>query len=213
MLLADQTTAMTMQAAAIIAPVGLYFFILGLINSRPTPQVVSSRTDFFVLVFLIGPVFVLPILTITGLSLVLSGLVIVLMGILLWVLSGSADSWVIYNTSETLAHDIISQVLEDMGLAYKRVYGEYRLTSPNVTVQVSSFAILRNVSVKITGANRDVVHEFESRMVGYYSSVRARTSMMAVTLMLLSMAMLSAPMLMIAHHAPQIAQIISDFWR
>ncbi|MGB2822184.1 MAG: hypothetical protein WBF17_14465, partial [Phycisphaerae bacterium] len=52
----------SLRIATVVVPVALYFLVLGLLNSRPRPQLLRGRRDFALLIVALSPLFVLPVL-------------------------------------------------------------------------------------------------------------------------------------------------------
>ena len=51
-----------LQIAAIVAPIALYFLVLGLLNTRRRPQLLRSRVDFALLLAAMSPLVICPLL-------------------------------------------------------------------------------------------------------------------------------------------------------
>ena len=63
-----QQATLTIMVSAVALPAALYFLLIGVLNSRTTPQLVRGRTDFICLTVAFSPMFALPLLQAVGAS-------------------------------------------------------------------------------------------------------------------------------------------------
>ena len=68
-MLAGDAFGASAEIATVVVPVAVYFLVLGLLNSRPHPQLLSGRLDFALLTAAISPLFAVPVLRYFGISL------------------------------------------------------------------------------------------------------------------------------------------------
>ncbi len=214
MMAADQL-ALTVQAAAVLAPVAVYFFLLGLLNSQPRPQLLSARTDFLLLNTALLPMFVLPALSYLGVS--IWALLAVVGGMLaaaVVLAPPRLGHWVIYNIALPDALRAAERVLKDMGLPFRRRGRQLQLQGRDARLRLGSVALLRNVSISAEGADvRRLARPFAARLDAELGRVRTQASPMAVTLLLLATAMLVAPLGLFADRMPEVVRILTDLVR
>ena len=210
-MLAGPTLSAPAQIAAVVAPVALYFLVLGLLNSRPHPQLLTGRLDFAILTIAICPLFLLPLWSWLGFSIwfALAGGLIVGAGALL--LAPRGRSWVIYNVRAAEARAAVAGALRRMGLEVRDSEGLFDLGAARV--QVGAFPPLRNATVRLHGGDRELAGRFERALWDVLRSCEVQTSPMAVSLLLVAATMLVAPLAMMAHRVPEIVRLLSDLLR
>jgi len=199
---------LSLRTIMVVVPVALYFLVLGLLNSRPRPQLLRGRRDFLLLVMALGPVFAMPVLhwvqdpwpgLAAAAAAVACGLV---------VLAPPAASWVVYNIPPAAAARIVGEALRAAGLTPAQDHGAFRL-SDGAEVHLSAFPFLRNVSIRMTGAPPGAAERFERALAERIEAVPAETTPMAMALLLVAAAMLVAPLAMAAPQAGEIVRILT----
>ena len=192
-----------------VAPVGLYFLILGLLNSRRHPQLLTGRQDSALLVAALGPMFVFPVVTYLGASMwALAGVMGVLIAAAL--LLGPRDaSWVVYNVTFEQARRAVAHALESQG-AGSPGQGRRFLLPGGGEVRLGGFPLLRNVSIRLHGRDARAAREFEHALSQAVGRTRVETTPMAVSLLLVATAMLVVPLTLVAHQAGDIVRILTD---
>jgi len=198
------------RVATVVVPVAIYFLVLGLLNSRRHPQLLTGRRDFALLIAALSPLFALPALSLIGVSLpsVVGVVAAVAAGILL--LAPKGGSWVVYNIPPDQARRAIDSALDQAGMPHSPAGRGFRLHGGNGFVQVSDFPLLRNVSIRLRGADEQLARRFEERLGRIVAGLEAETSPMAVALLLVATAMLVAPLSMVAHRAGEIVRLLTD---
>lgn len=199
----------SIRIATVVVPVALYFLILGLLNSRPHPQMLRARRDFALLLIALCPLFALPVVwwaqsAYLGVALV-SGAV----GLAIALLAPPGPSWVIYNITPAEAARAVAGALRAAGLDFRREGRRFLLAPGQGAVHVSDFPLLRNVSVRMTHVSEDDRRRFEAALAVRMGSVAAETAPMAMALLLVAAAMLVAPLALIAPRAGEIVRILS----
>lgn len=208
MILGIEQFEFAIRLITLVVPVAIYFLILGLVNSRRHPQLLSGRQDFAILLVALAPLFVLPALSYLPLWTVV--LAVAAVGAALTAFSGPTRSWVIYNLSNDRARYALASCLDSMGLAFTETGRELRLKDTDAVFTVSEFPLLRNVTIRLRGGSPELARSFEAAMGQYMSRTPAQTSPMAVSLLLVATGMLVAPVTLFAQHMPQIVRAISD---
>ena len=192
-----------------VAPVGLYFLILGLLNSRRHPQLLTGRQDSALLVAALGPMFVLPIVDYLGASMwTLAGVMGLLIAAAL-LLGPRNASWVVYNLTVEQARRAVARALD---LAGQDAHGQGKrfVLSGGGELRLSGFPLLRNVSIRLHGRDGRTARKFEDALSHTLGGARAETTPMAVSLLLVATAMLVVPLTLVAHRAGDIVRILTD---
>jgi len=200
----------SLRIAAGVAPVALYFLILGLLNSRRHPQLLTGRRDAALLVAVLGPLFVLPVVNWAGASWLTLASVAAALGAGAFLLGGRRASWVIYNLTVDQACGAVGQALEAMGMEFRREAGMFHLAGGDAAVRIDSFPLLRNVSVHVRGCDDRFARRFERALLGRLTAIRAETTPMALALLLVATAMLVVPLALVARQAGQIVRTLTD---
>ncbi len=206
----DQLTV-PVDIATLVVPVGLYFLVLGLLNSRRHPQLLRGRSDFALLLVALSPLFALPAISYVGVSpLTVLAITAVVVGAI-WALAPRGETWVIYNTPLDQGARAVEQALTAMDLhAARNRRGVFRLRGKDATIEISSFSLLRNVSIRLRGGDVSLGRRFEGELAGVLSEIRTEPSPMGVGLLLVATAMLVAPLTLVAHRAGEIVRILTD---
>ncbi|MDY6914380.1 MAG: hypothetical protein SVT52_07995 [Planctomycetota bacterium] len=193
--------------ATMVVPVAVYFLILGLLNSRRHPQLLTSRRDFAMLLAALSPLFVLPAVghsptTLLAVAATLAGAIVLL--------APRGKSWVIYNMPPAQARNCIARSLRAIGLQPKSRPDGFDIEHDSAFVRISGFWLVRNVSVRLVGGSEELAGRFQASLAKTLSQVRAETTPMAVSLLLVATAMMVAPLALMAHRVPEIVRLLTD---
>ena len=200
-----------MYFITVVVPVAVYFMILGLLNSRRHPQLLSARQDVVLLLVALGPIVILPVLNFLSIWMALAvGAIFLGLAAIGLTQRQQSSSWVIYNLQQSQAVTAIKNALDELGLKYQAGRGGFYLSKRDVFIKVNSFPLLRNTSVKLIGADADLSSKIQAGLLTELSQIKCDVTPMAMGLMLVATAMLVAPIAMIVHRAPQIVRIITD---
>ncbi len=209
MVLASEQLSVAVGIATVVVPVAVYFLILGLLNSRRHPQLLTGRRDFSLLVLALSPMFVLPVLNLVGVSVQTVVLAATAVAVGLAVLSPRGNSWVIYNMPLPQAMETVADVLRSLGLNTRPTKGGLHLGPDGTFVEVGGFPLLRNVSVHLRSADRQLAHKLEAGLARKLASVPAQSNPAAVALLLIATAMLVLPMTLMAERVPEVVRILT----
>lgn len=210
MLLAMEQPGFAIQLATVVVPVAIYFLILGLLNSRHQPQLLSGRQDFALLAIALSPLVVLPIVSYLGTTLTALCLVILALAGAVGALSPRGANWVVYNMQPQEARNIIACALRSLGLSFDATEDGFSLADGRSRVHISGFPLLRNVSIRLVDSDTQLGRRFETALVKNLAHCRCETSPMAMGLTLVATTMLVAPLMMAAQHMPQIVRVLTD---
>jgi hypothetical protein len=200
----------SLRIVTTVAPVALYFLLLGLLNTRRHPQLLTGRQDSALLTLALSPLVVAPVIhwlggglhTALACGLILAGGV--------WLLTPRGRTWVIYNLPASNVRRTAGQILKSMGVTTTPTDAGLQFDDSDGRVDVSHFPILRNVTLRLSGGGEDLGRNFEARLQERLQHVETEPSPMAVSLLLLATAMIIAPMALMVHHAPEIVRLLSD---
>jgi len=208
-MLGIEQSSVPLGVATVVVPLAGYFFLLGILNSRGHPQVLSGRRDFAMLTAALSPVFVLPAANWLGVSLWVVAFAAVTLSLSIWALAPRGSSWVIYNIPRRRVGEVIARALDQAGFNYEASDGGYR-TIEGVKVILSCFPLLQNVTVRIVDGDREVAARFYRALEAELSGIRVQSSPMGVAMLLVATVMLVAPLTLVAHRAGEIVRILTD---
>ncbi|MDY7011698.1 MAG: hypothetical protein SVV80_13255 [Planctomycetota bacterium] len=214
-MLGSEQMSLAVQVAAIVAPVAIYFLLLGLLNSQPNPQMLSARSDFILLNAAFAPVFCVPVLNYFGASVWTAPVVIGAMLILALVLAPRrASNWVVYNITLPVALRAAERALSTMGESFERRDRSLLLKRKYLVLKFSSMPLLRNVSISVEGNDAtDFGKKFEGLLAAQLAGVSTVATPMAVTFLLIATTMLITPVGLLADRMPEMVRIITDLIR
>lgn len=202
---------MQMRLATIVAPVAIYFLILGILNSRRHPQLITGRQDIVLLVTALSPLVVFPLSDYVGgrMTAVLSA---VLAGVAIFSLlrPSAGGSYVIYNYTREQAAEAMSRALRKLDVDFQTHGARLVLPERKGDFEIASFPLLRNVSIRMRQVSPALAVQVGAELGGILRKTEVQTSSMAMGLLIVAMAMLVAPLVTVAHRAPEIVRILSD---
>jgi hypothetical protein len=203
-----QQLQFALRIATAVVPVAVYFLVLGLLNSRRHPQMLSARLDFGLLWTAMSPLFVVPALHVVGVSVasVLLAAIAIAAGAVS--LAPRGHRWVVYNATPSQAHDAVAWALQAIHPGVRRVGGTLTAPDGEFVVEVTEFPILRNVSICFRGPE-DLSKRFAEALGGTLTGMSAETAPSTVALLLVATGMLVAPLAMMANQAGQIARLLT----
>lgn len=209
-MLASGDLGVMIQAATLAAPVAGYFFLLGLLNSRPTPRMLTGRTDFAMLMAAMSPLVILPAMQWLGATLsVLFGAAGVI-ATATALLAPREATWVVYNLPAPRARRAVARALEALGGDHRREGDAFESCDGRVRVRICPFPLLRNVTVRMEGGDSETARRFAARLGEALADCRVETSPMAVTMLLVATAMLLAPLTLMAHRVPELVRLLTN---
>lgn len=208
-MLAGQQLDFALRVTTVVAPVATYFLILGLLNTRRHPQILSARLDFALLISALSPLFVVPILHYVGVSPMSLALAMTAVGAAVALLAPRGRMWVVYNASVDQARDAAEQALGALGDKWRRTDGAYYVIDGGGAVRISGFPLLRNVSIHVTGP-QGWADRIGRELSGALGQMPAETSPSAVAVLLVATAMFVAPLTLMVHQAGEIVRILTD---
>ena len=196
----------SIQIVTVVVPVAVYFLIIGLLNSRQHPQLLTGRRDLAMLLAALSPLFILPA---AGYSPAMPIVGAVLLGAIA-LLAPRSKTWVIYNIPGEQARECIARSLRAIGLKPKPRPDGFDIEGSRAFVRIGGFWVVRNVSVRLLGGDEKLARRFQAALAEVLSEVRAETAPMAVAMLLVATAMMVAPLVLIAHRVPEIVRLLTD---
>ncbi len=146
-----------------VAPIAVYFLLLGLVNSHFRPYLTTSRSDFMALTIALFPVLLwpLPAIVTSGLSWVLIIALIVAAGFFLWMVPRRGAGFVVYNLDSALAGRLIEECVASLGWSGDWKNSTWRARDGSLVLHVRKFPLLRNLTLHVEGPD-----EASERKVG-----------------------------------------------
>lgn len=185
-----------------VAPIALYFLILGLVNSHARPYLISSRSDFIALTIALAPVLMWPLPTFLQsgtLWPLVAGLIIAVSVFLLLVPRANAG-FVIYNISEARCMRILNEALAGMGLTGRWEGSAWRGDRGVPSFHLSKIALLRNVTIHIESDSEAFAARLHAELSERIKAVSQLPSAMGACLVIVGAAIMLVPMWMVGTH-------------
>jgi len=214
-IISSEQLGLAVQAAVVMAPVAVYFFLLGLLNSQRCPQLLSGRADFFLLTAAKLPIFCLPVLMHLGASFGALVLAIAAMATAAALLAPArSGQWGVYNISAGEALRAAERALGLMGEPFRRDGRKLECPRAGVTLRLRPLALLRNVTFSAVGDDsRGFSGRFQARLSSELQQVPTTVSPMASAFLLLATALMVAPLGLFADRMPEVVRILTDLVR
>ena len=209
-MLGIEYVADTFRIATVIVPVAVYFLILGILNTRRHPQLLTCRRDFALMAGALSPMFAIPLLGLVGATALTAAAIFAgLLGLVVLLLPRHTG-WVIYNLSASQARKIIASVLASLNADYREVADGFELPASSTRIRVSGFSLLRNVSIRLEGTSPEFAKPFGAALHRAVAASPAESTPMATAMLLIATAMLLAPLTLVARRVPEIVRVLTD---
>jgi len=210
-----QQVVVVLKVLVLVAPIAVYFMVLGLLNSQPTPRLVNARSDFLLLTTAVCPLLLAPAAPLSrhGYGWVLLPLFAVL-GLAMWALLPKHDSgWVIYNLSAARARVLLQRCLSELGWAHRLVDGKLEVPDRGLDIRLSALPALRNVTCHLAFHQAADSHRTTALLRRKLDAALARQqllpSLAGSCLMILGVAMMILPLWMMSRHSEAIAEVVT----
>lgn len=188
-----------------IAPIAIYFLILGLVNSHSRPYLATSRSDFVALTCALMPVLLWPVpaLVRPGCTwmLALGGLAAA--GAFVWMLVTTGRGFVIYNVSQSCCTRILENALAHLGVSGSWDGQSWRADNDQLAIHLRKFSLLRNITLHFEVMGPDavgLVDKLGVEMNRRLATVAQLPSAMGACLVLVGLGLLTLPMWMVGRH-------------
>ncbi|MCD4823007.1 MAG: hypothetical protein K8S55_00225 [Phycisphaerae bacterium] len=199
----------SLRIATVVVPVALYFLLLGFLNTRRHPQMLSARGDFALLMAALCPIAFGPAIQVLGGGVPMLVVCSLLLVLAVRYLGRPGHSLVIYNWPLEDGRKSIRRILTQMGKNPTLTSRGMEIEEGTV-LEISSFPILRNISLRLRGGDEKLWGEFQSRLTGRLRHVEAESSPMAVSMLMLATIMLVAPTALMVQQMPEIVRALTD---
>ena len=193
----------------IVMAVAVYFLILGLLNSRKSPQLLTGPEDSLLLIGSVCLLGVPLLISRLGMAGLLVAVCLAAAGAIACIILSRPRTWVIYNLRAAAADALVGEALSSMGRSFVKDSRQF-LLSDGTCVEVSCFALLRSVSIRIRGGDQQLRRQFGIQLAKTTAMKSVETSPGAMALLLVAMAMLIAPLTLAVQRAGEIVRLISD---
>jgi hypothetical protein len=198
-----------------IAPIAVYFLVLGLLNSQAQPRIVSGQRDFVVLTLVFVPMLVWPVpfLVANGFWwLLLIGLAAAAGGFAA-LLPRRLSSWVMYNLSEQRCRRHLENALHRLQVDYELADGSYLISSHGLEIHISSFSVLRNVTLHFSfdrsNPPAELLEGLREVLQEELEKLALLPSASGVCLLALGVLLLMLPLWMINNHVDAVVEVIT----
>jgi len=220
MMLGFEQLTFQMRLAAIVLPVALYFLVLGLLNSRKHPQLLTSRQDFVLLMMALSPLVLVPALGVLhgGWGVAVAAGVLGGLGTLL-LTDPFGGRWVIYNVPPEQAVGMMERCLSHLGVHARPTATGLEFTEPRadqsagetrVVLEIRPFPLLRNVSLHLRNASPRFTRQFREELSRQLTAMEPPITPMAMGLLIVATAMMIAPLAMVVQKAPDLVRLLTD---
>jgi len=200
----------TLRITTVVVPVALYFFILGFLNTRLHPQVLSGRQDFAILTAALSPLVFGPLTFYFGDNSALLMAGVVFLGLIGFLLVPRGRSLVIYNMSITESRKMVVRSLEQLGKTARINSAGVEIDDGRAIVEIACFPILRSVTLRFVKGDGEFWDGFEEILMGRIRNIDVIPRPMAVGLLLVATCMIVAPLSLVFKHAPEIVRLMEN---
>lgn len=200
-----------------VAPIGLYFLILGLVNSHARPHRVSSRADFVALTSVMIPLLFWPIpaLVVSRMWWLLAVGLCAAVIAFVRLLPRRDAGWVVYNLSEGRWRRTLENACRGAGLQGEWSGRTWREASGAMSLTYNYLSVLRNVSVNVDAASqaaRGRADELARRLDEQFLSIEQLPSTSGACLLVLGVMLMVVPLWVLGQHAQDVAATVARLW-
>lgn len=199
-----------LRIGTVVLPVAVYFLLLGLLNSRRRPQLLSARQDAALLTVALLPLLFAPLTALLGGTGWVLGACLAIAAATVACLAPHRDAWVLYNLSADQARDLCHQSLLALDIRTQSTPEGLRSEDDRLRLDLSGFWLLRNVSLRMNGANRQLAERFEEELTRRLRRIDTDPHPMAVSLLLVSTVMIVGPLALVVDRVPEIVRLLGD---
>jgi len=211
-MLPQASMTLSLRIATVVVPVAVYFLVLGVLNSRRHPQLLSGRQDFSLLMIALSPLAAVPVLEYVGVSWWALVSVTAAVAGLVVVFAPRGHIWVIYNLSAEEARKGIGEALRGLGCSFREGRRGFDVPGRSAFLSVDGFPLLRNASIRLRGGDAEFARRFEAALVNRLGGIQAEANPAGVSLLLVATAMLVAPLALMAQDVPEIVRLLTDLF-
>ncbi|HSW45061.1 MAG TPA: hypothetical protein VLM89_05775 [Phycisphaerae bacterium] len=207
--------AFVLKVIVALAPLSLYFLLLGLVSSRARPHLVSARADFAILAMVFIPVIGLPLVAMIGRGQhhIVTGVVVVLLATFFALLPRRDRSWVLYNCSPSQGRRLLLQAARRLRWQVTRHDDDsLEIRSAQLRITHAALPWLRNVTLHtdgpLTAQGRADRHTLMAALSEELQHEQMLPSATGAGLVLLGAALLGLPMWYFLHNISTIVEAV-----
>jgi hypothetical protein len=197
-----------------VAPIAIYFLILGLVNSHSRPWIVTSRSDFLALTSVLIPVLLWPVPDFVRWQLYVPlGAGLLVAAVAFWyMLPGVNAGFVVYNVAEPRCVKLLTAALGQLGLSGHWDGRVWHSDTGRLSIEVRKFGLLRNVTLHFDAhdeTTRDLIPPIGHTLHARLQTVAQLPSHMGAGLVLLGLGLMILPMWMVGRHIHDLVDAVS----
>ena len=200
----------TLRMTTLVIPVALYFFILGFLNTRLHPQVLSGKQDFSILVATLSPLILGPLFGYFSNSPLFLILSLLFAAIAVCLVVPRHHSLIVYNMEMEECQHIVIRCLQEIGMSARYTDRGIEVDEKGVLVDLASFPILRSVTLRFGKLDGLDIKDLEKRIIRRIRSVDVVPRPTAVGFLLVSTCMMIVPMGLMIRHTPDIVRFMEN---
>jgi hypothetical protein len=210
--LSTQQLDLTLRITAVIAPVVLYFLLLGILNTRKRPQLLTGKQDLAMWLLALSPLMIHPLMGWVGGGLATALACGALLVSAFLVLAPRHPAWVIYNLPLERATALIERAVGDAGHTCQTKNDVIEIDGKG-SLTLSTFPVINTVSIRMDRQDPTLAVLLERSLASRLAKQDVEPSPMAVAILLVAMAMAIAPTTLLAQQAPQLVRLFTDLVR
>ena len=200
-----------------VAPIALYFLVLGLVNSHARPYLTTCRADFVTLTCVLTPVLFWPLpafIRSGAMPLFIIGLFLAA-ALFVWLLMTTGTGFVIYNVSQAHCVKVLEEALHALGLSGRWTGDTWRDDAGRITIHLRKFTLLRNVTLHVETHDPQVagrLPELGTDLSQRLEAVAQLPSTTGACLVLIGVALMILPMWMVGRHIHDIVDAMTNIF-
>jgi hypothetical protein len=203
-----------LKLAMNIAPVALYFMVLGLVNSQSRVHVVTLRNDWLAMMMVFLPVLMWPVMFLAGAGWHAGAMLTFLAGLAVLKFSAPpiSSGWVLYNCTLATVRTALIETLDRLAIDWQ-VADDHTLTlTDNRRIELNDFPLLKNVTVKIHADDAASLADRLGRTLSQrLDTVVSQPPLSAAAMLLCGAAMLIIPLSLMVQHIDAFVKVFCDF--
>ncbi len=201
-----------LKIAMNVAPVAVYFIILGLVNSRSHVHVVTARHDWLNLAIVFFPILIWPALWLANVGWIVSAVLALVAGVAIIVIAGPGkrSGWVIYNCDRHRVMTELTTCLNHLNLDYRCHGYAISIVGHDAGLKLTEFKLLKNVTVGITGRDRQFARKLGIELQSRLSTVTADPPLSAACILVAGVTLLIVPLSMMVNHIDSFVKVFTN---
>jgi plasmid stabilization system protein ParE len=204
-------TGLSIHLAGVMVPLAVYFFVLGLLNTRRHPQLLTARQDLLLMVLALSPLGLVPLVSAAGLGWAALIALVAAAGIAgLHRLVPERGSWVIYNIAPAQARRAIRRALQACDVPAEPGRQDFRDEEGRPLLRISEFPILHNVSLRLETDRADLSARLPDALHRQLVATPSEPRQAGLAMLLVSTAMIVVPLTFAAPRAGEIVRLLGD---